>query len=781
MSADLDSGLDETIGAPAVAADYPEMVPVDPAHYVLSDEIARGGMGRIRIARDRRLGRRIAIKEILVNRADVARRFEREARITARLEHPAIVSIHEAGAWPTGEPFIAMRLVSGRSLDEVIAGATTLVERIALVPNVLAVADAMAYAHEQGVIHRDLKPKNVLVGKFGETVVIDWGLAKDTTLPDEDSVSMDPATPGVAAPLTGTEETLGSEPPMPGSEALTVDGAVMGTPAYMPPEQARGQRVDARADVYAIGALLYHVLAGRPPITGKTLAIALEEAIAGQFDRLEHLVPDAPAELVAIVDKAMQLEPDARYANAGELAADLRRFQTGQLVGAHRYSTAELFAKWLRRHRTAVVTSAIALVVLAIVAVISVRRIIAEREHAEAQERLADVARIEAETLVDFMLGDLKDQLAPLGRLALLDAVTARAMAYYEGRPPGLPEGEAKRARAFTSRATVLEAQGNLAGALDLTRKVLAIRKALPVTSEGQGELAAAYRKLAEILKGQGDTAGALAAAREAIAVAEAGGLVRDQALGHERVASALAKDDPKGSLAEYRAALALRQQLAKAAPDNLAAQRDVAIGHERIGRLIFKDDPAGALVELRIALAISEELAPKEPGNKDRRRDLAVLRTRIGDALLVQQDLAGATSSYRQAKLINDELLASEPANLKYLRDVSISHGKLGDALAPSDPGAALVEYRAALQIAVRLAAQDPRNVEWARDVAISHETVAAVLLDVKDAAGAVVEYRASRDILAKLAEQDPSNMRWKTDLADTLAKLADAEAAAK
>ena len=115
MTTDQNSGTDATLGAPPAIADYPEMVAVDPNHYILADEIARGGMGRIRIARDRRLGRRIAIKEILVNRGDVARRFEREARITARLEHPAIVSIHEAGAWPTGEPFIAMRLVSGRS------------------------------------------------------------------------------------------------------------------------------------------------------------------------------------------------------------------------------------------------------------------------------------------------------------------------------------------------------------------------------------------------------------------------------------------------------------------------------------------------------------------------------------------------------------------------------------------------------------------------------------------------------------------------------------------
>src|SRR4051812_8337629 len=136
-------------------------------------------MGRIVSARDLRLNRTVAIKELRVQSPELRARFEREALLTARLEHPSIVSIHEAGRWPSGEPFYAMKLVPGRPLDEVIAGATTLAKRLALLPHVVAVADALAYAHQQRVIHRDLKPQNVLVGEFGETVVIDWGLAKD--------------------------------------------------------------------------------------------------------------------------------------------------------------------------------------------------------------------------------------------------------------------------------------------------------------------------------------------------------------------------------------------------------------------------------------------------------------------------------------------------------------------------------------------------------------------------------------------------------------------------
>jgi serine/threonine protein kinase len=259
---------------PAARADYPGLLEVDPAHYVIDREIARGGMGRVLVARDRRLGREVAVKETLVTTGRVARRFEREARITARLQHPAIVGIHEAGTWPTGEAFYAMRLVSGRSLDQAIAAAPTYASRLALLPSVLAVADAMAYAHGQRVIHRDLKPRNVVVGEFGETVVIDWGLAKelghdeplDATWPD----GLDAAPTG-----GGGHSSQGST----GGE--TIAGEVLGTPAYMPPEQANGLAVDARADVYAIGAILYHVLTGQPPYQADSTAELLSVVFAG--------------------------------------------------------------------------------------------------------------------------------------------------------------------------------------------------------------------------------------------------------------------------------------------------------------------------------------------------------------------------------------------------------------------------------------------------------------------------------------------------------------------
>ena len=376
-AAGTDDTLAASIAAPTARNDYTSLVAVAREHYIIGSEIARGGMGRIFTARDRRLGRTVAIKELLVTSGDLRVRFEREARITASLQHPAIVSIMEAGTWPSGEPFYAMKLVSGESLDKVVAGTRTVAERLALLPSVIAVADALAYAHDREVIHRDLKPANVLIGAFGETVVIDWGLAKDLAdRGDELDVPVGPYR-GAGGGGDGRE---------------TVAGAVMGTPAYMPPEQASGEPVDATADVYSLGALLYHVLAGRPPYLGRAADAVLAAVLDAPPAPIRE-VDGVPADLAAIVDKAMARERADRYPTAGALAVELKRFQTGQLVGAQRYTPWMLVRRWLRRHRAIVGVAAAALALVATLSAIGLWRILAERTNAEHQAVLADAAR----------------------------------------------------------------------------------------------------------------------------------------------------------------------------------------------------------------------------------------------------------------------------------------------------------------------------------------------------------------------------------------------------
>src|SRR5215471_6824129 len=191
----------------------PSTLPVDhEQRYRIVREIGRGGLGRVLEAHDRRLDRPVALKELLRSSPEAMVRFVREARITARLQHPSIVPIHDAARSGGGQPFYAMKRVHGRPLDKLLKAARTLDDRLALLPNLIAVAEAIAYAHSEGVVHRDLKPANLLVGEYGETMVIDWGLAKD---------------------LRAAVEARG-DAPVDREGLVTSDGAIMGTPMYMP-------------------------------------------------------------------------------------------------------------------------------------------------------------------------------------------------------------------------------------------------------------------------------------------------------------------------------------------------------------------------------------------------------------------------------------------------------------------------------------------------------------------------------------------------------------------
>ncbi len=379
--------------SPATDADGDlEALPsVDPSTYALGLEVARGGMGRILAARDLRVGRPVAVKELLGRNPLLAARFEREARVTARLQHPGIVPIYEIGKWPDGTPFYSMRMVDGRTLRDAIAAAPRLSARLVLLPAVIAAAEAVAFAHAQRVIHRDLTPSNVLVGAYGETVVIDWGLAKDLTVGEPDA----------RGEIDGDSVA---------NPSLTNVGAVVGTAMYMPPEQAHGDAVDERADVYALGAILYHVLAGVPPYAGASAAELLREVKAGPPRPVDAIESTAPRDLVSIVEKAMARTPDARYPSARELSEELVRFQTGRMVEAHAYSPRERLLRLVRRHRSAVMVTVLATLLLVTLFAIAVTRVLRSRAEARAtaQELLVERGRVE------LLEGDTHNALAHL-------------------------------------------------------------------------------------------------------------------------------------------------------------------------------------------------------------------------------------------------------------------------------------------------------------------------------------------------------------------------------
>lgn len=369
----MDSSADDQSHAPTSDRISPARLPlIDRACYRPLGEVGRGGLGRVSRMRDTRLVRDVAVKEMLDPKSTRARRFLREALITARLQHPSIVPVYEVGHWPDGAPFYAMKLIAGETLAEALDRTRTLDERLAHLPSVISVINAVAYAHSRGVIHRDLKPANVVLGEFGEAVVVDWGLAKELEV---DGAVREPARSAHELGLT------------------THVGAVIGTPLYMAPEQARCPDVDERADIYSLGAILYQVLTGWPPYGADREAGSGAEVLARLAKEpplsVRTLAPTVPDELATIVECAMARAPDERYPRAEELAAELQRFSGGQLVRAHRYTLWALVKRWLYRHRALVSLAAVMLLALIVTGSVGVWQVLEQRDDARANFRLA--------------------------------------------------------------------------------------------------------------------------------------------------------------------------------------------------------------------------------------------------------------------------------------------------------------------------------------------------------------------------------------------------------
>ena len=290
--------------------------------------LARGAMGTVWLAQDTALDRQVALKILdLTDRSgELAARLMREARIMARLEHPGIVPVHDAGTLADGRVFYSMKYVKGERLDRYVAHLNSLPERLRLLERV---AEPLAFAHSKGILHRDLKPENIMIGPFGEVLVMDWGVAR---------IKEGARSPGPSEPNADGDST-------PAAAAIerpdTAHGSVLGTPGYMSPEQAQGETdlIDERTDVFALGAILSFLLTGQAP------------------------GPDSPARgsspiprpLSAICARAMAADRSARYANTPEMASDIARYLEGLPVTAYRESWLERAARLFARHRFAVV------------------------------------------------------------------------------------------------------------------------------------------------------------------------------------------------------------------------------------------------------------------------------------------------------------------------------------------------------------------------------------------------------------------------------------------
>ncbi len=320
------------------AATWPD---VTGTRYTLVREIGRGGMGAVYVAHDRGLDREVALKVVAATgaHAELDARLRREAGVLARLEHPGIVPVHDTGTLPDGRAFYAMKLVRGEQLLEHLAGVERLDERLRVFERI---CETVAFAHARGVLHRDLKPSNVMVGGFGEVLVLDWGLSKvggrhSGEDPDDRA----------AAPTLQPGRLRGEHP--------TDAGTVAGTPGFMAPEQRDGGTVDERSDVYGLGALLVTVLTGS--MTGEPGTSAAMLRARGIDRRLR-----------AICARALSDRPEDRYAGAAAIADDVARYRAGLPIAAYRESILERAVRFARSYRTAILLVVAYLLMRAIVA-----------------------------------------------------------------------------------------------------------------------------------------------------------------------------------------------------------------------------------------------------------------------------------------------------------------------------------------------------------------------------------------------------------------------------
>jgi serine/threonine-protein kinase len=773
-----------TSGGPEAPATAP-FVPPTRARYTLKRLHGAGGIGRVWLAHDDHLGRDVALKEL---RPEYARspahraRFLQEARVTGQLEHPAIVPVYELTERPGGgQPFYAMRFVQGRTLSAAAADyhGTRQANRAdalalaALLNAFVGVCNAVAFAHARGVVHRDLKGPNVVLGEFGEVVLLDWGLAKVLGRAEEEAGARD--------------IPLGRD----GEETRTVEGQVMGTPAYLAPEQAAGQvdRIGPRTDVYGLGAILYEILTGRPPFSGADVKEILRRVRQEEPALPRALWPSVPQALEAICLRALAKDPADRYPSAMELAAEVQRWLAGEPVRAWREPWRVRARRWLGRHRTAM-SAAAAAALVALVSLAAATGLLAaantrERSaRAEAEENFRQARRAVDQyfTTVSEDQRLQEHDLRALRRQLLQAAVEFHRQFVSQRRDdPGL---RAELGHAYLRLGQLTAETDAAPRAVAFYRQAVEVFETLrgqdPDAEDLQQDLAKAYHGLGWLYANTGRPGEAEPLFLNALAIAERLRQAKSADPGRRRgeaeallQLSAFYQKSSRVEKAEdpARRAVELCEALYGEDSEDYESQNALVKSRTALGDIyVLQNDPRRwreAAQQFAKALDIQKKLAERYPAVPDYQVQLANLHRQLANMHRTFSHFDKAEAEFRKGIEVQEKLVEEHGTVLSYRAQLAHLHDNFGILYQLKNQFPEAEEHcRIAMKLRERLFKEDRADLIHACYFGVSQRQMGELKFDRGEHAAAYDWFTRSIKTLQGVLDQDKQHRLARTNL---------------